>query len=190
VHFDERGPRCSTPAFATRSRVIVCVCNGGEIRQDNHPVYPHRYPTRACWLRAVQLVRSLADNVLNRVHRWQQRRTPPEAPSGKGLGLDNMVRVVEGPHASSNATRPTGAIRSKACFSVFACVARLQASNVPARDRRAAGVQVPPKLSVNAITWNVERPSVRHTHVWQADRKAGPWRDGIEKSEEAKAALQ
>jgi hypothetical protein len=100
-----------------------------------------------------------------------------------------MVRIVKGLHASSNGYRPTGAMRSKACFSVFACVARVQVYNVPARDRRAAGVQVPPKLSVKTITRNVERPSVRHARVWQADRKAGPWRDGIEKSEEAKAVL-
>ena len=33
--------------------------------QDKHLVYPRQYPTRACWLRVVQLVRSLADNVPN-----------------------------------------------------------------------------------------------------------------------------
>src|SRR3990172_3233660 len=44
-----------------------------------------------------------------------------------------MVRRIEGPHASSSAFRPTGAKRSKACFPVFACVAKMQVSNIPAR---------------------------------------------------------
>ena len=45
-------------------------------------------------------------------------------------------------------------------------------------------------MFVKAITWNVEKSSVRHDiGSWQADRKAGPWRGDIEKSEKAKAAL-
>jgi hypothetical protein len=67
------------------------------------------------------------------------------------------VRTFEGPHAPSARNRPTGAIGSQACFFVFACVAKLQVSNVPARDCRATGVQVPPKLSEKVITWNVEK---------------------------------
>ncbi len=130
--------------------------------QDNHQVDPHLYPTRACWLRAVQLVRSLADNVPNWVHDW-----PQENPSGSSIRLRARVGQYgeisqRTAHASSIAARPTGVNRSEACFLVFACVARLQVSQVPARDRRAAGVEAPPKLSVKAITWNVERPSVRH----------------------------
>ncbi len=64
-----------------------------------------------------------------------------------------------------NLRRPTGASRSKACFLAFACVARLQISTVSARDCRATGVQVPPKLSVKAITWNVEKSSLRRDAV-------------------------
>ena len=55
-----------------------------------------------------------------------------------------MVRVLEEPHASSTSYisyRPTGVNRSMACFPVFACVVRLQVSNVPARDCRTTGVQ-------------------------------------------------
>ncbi len=69
----------------TKSRDRMCL----EWRctfQDNHQVDPHLYPTRACWLRAVQLVRSLADNVPNWVHDWQQ-----ENPSGSSIRLRARV---------------------------------------------------------------------------------------------------
>jgi len=69
-------------------------------------------------------------------------------------------------------------------------VARLQVSNVPARDRLVTGVQTPPKSSVKRSrgTWKGCH-SARLRDAWQANRKAGPWRGGIEKSEEAKAVL-
>ena len=59
--------RSSARWLATRSRVIACA--GKEVGKK-HAVYPHRHPTRACGLCAVQPVRSLADNVLNWVHTW------------------------------------------------------------------------------------------------------------------------
>lgn len=57
---------------------------------------------------------------------------------------------------------------------MFACVVRLQVSNIPARDRMATGVQVPSKLSEKAITWNVEKSSLRHvaTHGKPTARQA------------------
>jgi hypothetical protein len=45
---------------------------------------------------------------------------------------------------------------------VLACVARLQVSHVPARDRLTTGVQAPPTLSGKAIAWNMDTPSLRH----------------------------
>jgi hypothetical protein len=53
-----------------------------------------------------------------------------------------MVKLVEEPHAPSVSDRPTGANRSKACFYVFACMVRLQISNVSVRDCLTIGVQV------------------------------------------------
>ena len=52
-----------------------------------------------------------------------------------------MVRLIEESHAPSASDRPTGGIRSKACFRVFACMVKLQVSNVPVRVCLTIGVQ-------------------------------------------------
>ena len=82
-------------------------------------------------------------------------------------------------------------IGREACFLVLACVARLQVSNVLARDRKAAGVQAAPKLSKEEQlrgTWK-GRHLAMSRKAWQANRKAGRSRDDIERSEKANAAL-
>jgi hypothetical protein len=43
-----------------------------------------------------------------------------------------------------------------ACFFVFACVVRVQVSNVLVRDCLAAGVQAHLSYLCRAIMWNVE----------------------------------
>ena len=70
-------------ACDTKSRDRMC--EKGEEKEE-HVVYPHHHPTRACGLCAVQPVRSLADNVPNWVHTWQQ-----ENPSGSTLRLRARV---------------------------------------------------------------------------------------------------
>ena len=82
-------------------------------------------------------------------------------------------------------------IGRKACFLVFACVARLQVSNVLARDCRAAGVQAAPKLSKEERlrgTWKSRHLAVSRK-ARQANRKAGRSRGDNERSEEANAVL-
>jgi hypothetical protein len=60
-----------TPLSATRSRVIVCVLEGGNSMQHRYLPYPRQRPMRACWPRAVRMVRSPADNV----PKWVQMAT-------------------------------------------------------------------------------------------------------------------
>jgi hypothetical protein len=76
------------------------------------------------------------------------------------------------------------------CFPALAHAVRIRVANVPVRNRRTAGVQTSPKLSVmvdyaergKAVT----SPCARHG---RPNRKAGWWRDGMEKLEEAKAPM-
>jgi hypothetical protein len=71
-------------------------------------------------------------------------------------------------------------IGRKACFLVFACVARLQVYNELARDCSAAGVQAAPKLSKQERlrgTWKsrhlaVSRNARQANRIRQADRGA------------------
>ena len=58
-----------------------------------------------------------------------------------------MVKLNEWSHAPLTRSDLRELIGQKACFLVFACVARLQVYNVLARDCSAAGVQAAPKLS-------------------------------------------
>ena len=87
-----------------------------------------------------------------------------------------MVKLTEEPHAPSVSDRPTGDNRSKACFSVFACVVRLQVSNVPVRVCLTIGVQAPPKLSIKSS--HLERGTPVPPPFGQANRKASCWRSG------------
>ena len=85
-----------------------------------------------------------------------------------------MVKLAEEPHAPSVSDRPTGDNRSKACFSVFACVVGLQVFNVPVtglQDYRRPG---PPKLSIKSS--HVERGTLVPPPSGQANRKASCWR--------------
>jgi len=64
-----------------------------------HVVYPHHHPTRACGLRAVQPVRSLADNVPNRVASGNR-----SDPSGSSIRLRARVGQY-GENISKDRTR-------------------------------------------------------------------------------------
>ena len=57
--------------------------------------------------------------------------------------------------------RPTGVYRSKACVSVFACMVRLQLSNVSVRDCLTIGVQAHLSCPLRAIMWNVAPQCLR-----------------------------
>ena len=54
---------------------------------------------------------------------------------------------------------------------------RMQVANVPVRNRRTAGVQAPPKLSI--MIDYVERGSPGPLLYEQANRKASCWRSGV-----------
>ncbi len=71
-----------------------------------------------------------------------------------------------------------------------ACVVGLQASNVPVTGLLYHRRPGPPKLSIknnHVERGKVVTPPCRD--AWQANRKAGLWRGGIERLEEAKATL-
>ena len=106
---------------------------------------------------------------------WRQ-----EDPSGNPIRLRARIGQYGEINRSSSRVvkryRPTGVNRSKACFSVFACMVRLQVSNVPVTrlyDRRRPG---PPKLSTKSN--HVERGTPVPSPSGQANRKASCWRSG------------
>ena len=126
-----------------------------------HLMYFHQYPKMACYLRADEGVWSPSDKVPKRVEtvRWKPiRKFCPV----KGKDLINMVKLIKESHAPSLRDRPTGTIRSKRVAMCSHDAARLQVSNVPARNWCAAGVQIPPKLITGLLTRNVEKLPLRH----------------------------
>ena len=72
-----------------------------------------------------------------------------------------MVKISECPQASSKGDRPTGFNRSKAAPQCEQYAARLQVSNVLARNCGTAGVQDTPKSLIGSFTWNVETSYLR-----------------------------
>lgn len=72
------------------------------------------------------------------------------------------------------------------------CVVRLQVSNVPVRDCSTAGASRPTYVvpeEHSCGTWKRHHFALSRQTAGQANRKAGRWRGGIERSEEAKAVL-
>ena len=99
-----------------------------------------------------------------------------------------MARIYKGLHAPSVSTDLPGLSGQRHASSVFACVERLQVSNVPVRDPFPAGVQILPKsvIMVNYVERGnpVTSPgAIPGRHY----RKACFWRDRIEKLEQANA---
>ena len=115
----------------------------------------------ACYLRADEGVWSPSDKVPNRVEiaRWIPiRKFRPV----KGKDLINRVKLIKESHAPSSRDRLIGTIRSKRVSMCSHDAARMQVSNVPARNCSAAGVQIPPKLIAGLLTRNVEKLPLRH----------------------------
>ena len=81
-----------------------------------------------------------------------------------------MVNVCEESHAPSGENRPTETNRSKHAPLCVRDVVRLQVSNVPVRNRRTTGVQIPPTVLTMVIY--AERGNLVSPPDRQVNRKA------------------
>jgi len=101
-----------------------------------------------------------------------------------------MMKLIEESYASAGKYRPKKINRSKHVSLCEHGVVKLQVDNVPARNCRTNGVQIPSKLFV--MVKYVERgntiisPCAKHGRHY---RKACCWSGSIENLEEANAIL-